>query len=142
MTVYFLKKKSDAASKYGSFWKIVPLRCDNGSELTGDIFRDLMIKNKIKQEFSAPYSQFQNGTSERSWKTIFDMTRCLLLQSGLPKELRNYAARFATYVRNRCYNNRLDMTPFEAFTSKNLICPKCKHSVAPVMLRAIEKEVR
>ena len=63
--VYYLKNKSDTAAAtarfiadMAPFGKIIRLRSDNGLEFTGDIFRDLMIKNKIGQEFSAPYAQF------------------------------------------------------------------------------------
>ena len=125
ITVYFLKNKSDAAKATARFiadmapyGKIERLRCDNGTEYTGSEFRELMTANKIKQEFSAPYSPHQNGTSERSWRSIFDMSRCMLLESGLPKELWNYSTRYASFIRNRCFNNRLKVTAFEAFTSK------------------------
>jgi hypothetical protein len=75
-----------------------------------------MIKNRIKHEFSAPYSPHQNGTAERSWRSIFDMTRCLLLEAKLPKTLWTYAVRASAYIRNRCYNPRTGKTPYEVFT--------------------------
>ena len=46
------------------------------------------------------------------------MARCLLLEAGLPKKLWTYAAKTAAYIRNRCYNPRLEITPFEAITGK------------------------
>ena len=92
--VYLLKNKSDtfrATEKFladmSPYGKIKRFRCDNGSEFTSENFRSLLIENHIKQEFSAPYSPHQNGTAERSWRTLFDMTRCLLLESNLPKYL-------------------------------------------------------
>ena len=44
------------------------------------------------------------------------MARCLLVESGLPKQLWNYAVMSAAYIRNRCFNSRLAKTPFEAVT--------------------------
>ena len=46
------------------------------------------------------------------------MGRCLLIQSGLPKTLWTYAVKAAVYIRNRCYNPRLKITPYEALTKK------------------------
>lgn len=122
--VYFLKSKSDAAgatakfladmSPYGT---VKTLRTDNGTEYTCNEFKSLMIKNKINHEFSAPYSPHQNGTAERSWRSLFDMARCSLLQANLPQKLWNYAVRNASYVRNRCINKRTGKTPYEMFKS-------------------------
>jgi hypothetical protein len=78
----------------------------------------LLIKNHIKHEKSAPYSPHQNGTAERGWRTLFEMSRCLLLNAKLPKELWNYAVMTSTYIRNRCYNSRINQTPYEAFTGR------------------------
>ena len=65
---------------------------------------------KIKHQTSAPHSPHQNGTAERAWRTLFDMARCMLIESGLPKCLWTYAVMCSLYTRNRCYNPRLDMT--------------------------------
>ena len=53
-------------------------------------FKDVFIKHGIKHQLSSPHTPQQNGTAERSWHTGFDMARCLLLQSGLPKYMWNY----------------------------------------------------
>ena len=44
------------------------------------------------------------------------MAMCLLVELGLPKQLRNYAVMSAAYIRNRYFNSRLAKTPFEAVT--------------------------
>jgi len=123
--VYFLNKKSDTVaamrkfladiSPYGAVKK---LRSDNGTEFTSSDFKALLVENKIKHEFSAPYSPHQNGTAERSWRSLFEMARCLLIDADLPKKLWNYAVRAAAYIRNRCYCSRIKMTAFEMFLGK------------------------
>ncbi|KAK3876712.1 hypothetical protein Pcinc_018524 [Petrolisthes cinctipes] len=123
--VYFLKHKSDTvaaterfladSAPYGHDKKI---RTDNGTEFTSAEFRSLLVKNCIKHEFSAPYSPHQNGTAERSWRTLFEMARCMLLGAKLPKKLWKYALRTAAYIRNRCYNPRTGKTPFEIMTGE------------------------
>ena len=123
--VYFLKVKSDAskalvqfladASPYG---KISRLRSDNGGEFTSGHFKEILLKNGIKHEFTAPYSPHRNGTAERGWRTLFEMGRILLLESGLPKTFWTYAVMAAAFTRNRCYNQRIKETPFYLLTGK------------------------
>ena len=92
-------------------------RSDNGTEFINSDIRNLMLQNNMKHEFIAPYSPHQNGTAERAWRSIFEMTRCLLIDAGLPKSLWCSAANAAAYIRNRCYNNRTNVTAYVAFTS-------------------------
>ena len=123
--VYFLKNKSDASkatarfladiSPYGTVKRI---RTDCGTEYINEEFRALMDKNRIRHETSAPYSAHQNGTAERSWRTLFEMARCLIIQAEVTKALWNHAVRTAAYIRNRTYSKRLQKTPYEAFTGK------------------------
>ena len=46
------------------------------------------------------------------------MSRCLLLEAQLPKEMWTHAVSVATYIRNRCYSPRTGRTPFELLTGK------------------------
>src|SRR6218665_3989731 len=93
-TVYFLCQKCDVVHATEKFLadcapiaEVKRLRTDNGTEFTNKDFKSLMLKHRIKHEKSAPYSPHQNGTVERSWRSLFDMARCLLIESKLPKEL-------------------------------------------------------
>src|SRR4029434_1942332 len=94
------------------------IRSDSGTEFTSRDFQTLLTKNRIRHERSAPYSPHQNGTAERGWRTLYDMSRCLLIESGLPDKLWNYAVQTSAYVRNRCYSRRTKKTPYELFTGK------------------------
>ncbi|MCW4346512.1 MAG: reverse transcriptase domain-containing protein [Candidatus Thiodiazotropha endolucinida] len=123
--VYFLHNKSDtvrATEKFladsAPFGDVKCIRSDNGTEFTCSAFKTLLRNNHIRHETSAPYSPHQNGTAERHWRTVFEMGRCLLIQSGLRKELWPYAVMCATYIRNRCYSKHLKLTPFHALTGK------------------------
>ena len=123
--VYFLKSKSDtvaATEKFladtAPYGRVKCIRTDNGTEFTGKSFKSLLLKNVIKHEFSAPYSPHQNGTVERSWRSLYDMARCMLLHADLPKTLWTYAVRTSAYIRNRCFNPRTGKTPYELFTDK------------------------
>lgn len=123
--VYFLKTKSDtvqATEKFladtAPYGKVKCIRSDNGTEFTCRDFQTLLRKNKIRHETSAPYSPHQNGTAERSWRTLFEMGRCMLTESQLPKQLWNYAVQTAAIVRNRCFNRRTGQTPYQMLTDK------------------------
>lgn len=89
--VYFLKSKGDAVlatekslADVAPYGEVKCMRSDNGTEFTSRDFQVLLTKNKIRHETSAPYSPHQNGTTERGWRTLFNMARCLLLESKLP----------------------------------------------------------
>ena len=123
--VYCLKHKSDTVEATERFLadtapygKIKCIRSDNGTEFTGQGYQALLRRNRIRHQTSAPYSPHQNGTAERNWRTLFDMARCMLLESQLPKELWPYAVQTAAVVRNRCFNNRTRQTPYFMLTGR------------------------
>ena len=122
---YFIKQKSDtfkATEKFladcAPFGSVKCIRSDNGTEFTSSSFESLLVKHCIKHEKSAPYSPHQNGTIERAWRSIFEMSRCMIIECKLPKYLWTYAVMSTVYVRNRCFNSRLGKTPFEVFTGR------------------------
>lgn len=122
---YFLKAKSDpvkATERFiadvAPYGKIKCIRSDNGTEFTSSAFQSLLCQNAIRHETSAPWSPHQNGTAERAWRTLFEMARCILIESKLPKQLWPYAVQTAATIRNRCYNRRLGQTPYYVLTGK------------------------
>uniref|UniRef100_A0A1A8B2B7 Retrovirus-related Pol poly from transposon TNT 1-94 n=1 Tax=Nothobranchius furzeri TaxID=105023 RepID=A0A1A8B2B7_NOTFU len=121
--VYFLRNKSDtvqATEKFladtASYGDVKCIRSDNGTEFMCRRYQDLLSKHKIRHETSAPYSPHQNGTVERNWRTLFDMGRCMLIESGLPKYLWTYAIQTAAVIRNRCFSRRTEQTPYFLLT--------------------------
>ena len=122
---YFLKHKNDASralekflADSAPFGQIKRMRTDGGGEYVSKDFKSILTKHCIKHELSAPYSPHQNGTAERWWRTCFDMGRCFLIESKLPKHLWPYAVMMATFVRNRCYQQRTKQIPFSLLTGK------------------------
>ena len=123
---YFSKHKSDTLLATKKYLADIPpyshvkcLQTDNRTEFTSEPFQWLLVLNRIKHERSAPYSPHQNGTSERSWQTLFSMARCLLIESKLPQNLWVYTLMASAYIRNRCYKKNTRKTPYESFA-----CPK------------------
>ena len=122
---YFLKQKSDAHKAFSQYLadvapygQVKSVRSDVGGEFIAENFKSILVANKIQQQKTAPYSAHQNGKAERTWRSLFEMARCLLLQSGLPKTLWTYAVMAAAYIRNRCYHQNIGCTPFEKMTGK------------------------
>ena len=122
---YFLQQKSDtvkATKKYladiAPYGKVKCIRSDNGGEFMSNEYQELLVQNQIMHQTSAPYSPHQNGTAERAWRTLFEMARCMLIESGLPKFMWAYAVMNATFTRNRCFNPRIGKTSFEAMTGR------------------------
>ena len=123
MFLYFLRRKSDAVLALNEFLKesshlgkLGRLRCDDGGEFTAGEFRDVLRREKICPEYTAPYSPHQNGKAERSWRTLWEMARCMLREADLPDMMWNYAMKYAAYIRNRCYSEPRKCTPFQAIT--------------------------
>ncbi|KAJ8365023.1 hypothetical protein SKAU_G00138540 [Synaphobranchus kaupii] len=123
--VFFEEAKSDAVQateKYladvAPYGTVKCIRSDKGTEFTSKKFQTLLRKNKIRHETSCPYSPHQNGTAEREGRTLFEMARCMLIDSDLPKCLWHYAIQEAAHTRNRCFNKHMGTTAYSALTGK------------------------
>lgn len=123
ITVYFLKRKSDALKVFKEFKHnaetqtgcvLKTLRTDNGTEYLSNEFKNFLISAGISHQTTVCYTPQQNGIAERANRTLVEMTRCMLLESGLPQSLWSEALHTATYLRNRCPTKVLDeKTPYE-----------------------------
>ena len=67
------------------------------------------------------------------------MARCLLLEAKLPKFLWTYAVNASAYIRNRCFNPRTGMTPYESLTG---VKPKfdCMHVFGSVCFGYVQSK--
>ena len=95
-------------------------RCDNGKgEYDNHLFKDFLSANGITFEPSAPYTQNQNGVSERVVRTISEKARTMLQHAGLSKGFWEEAVRTAVYLKNRSLTKAVDSaTPFQAWTGQ------------------------
>ena len=81
-------------------------------------FQKILVENGIKQTSTAPYSPFQNGKSERNWRSLMEMARCLRSDANISNSFWPYAVRYAQYLRNRSYQRRTGSTAYELFTGR------------------------
>jgi len=125
---YAIAQKSETFEKFKTFKilvenqtdsKIKVLRSDNGGEYIGGEFATFLEENGIVHQTSCPYTPQQNGLSERVNRTILDMARCILLESGLNRRFWAECITTAVYVRNRCPSAPLNnLSPEEVWTVK------------------------
>ena len=98
MMTYLIKQKNDTVeatkrflADVSPFGKVKYIRSDNGTEFTSKEIEALLTNQGICHQKSVPYSPHQNGTAERGWRSLFEMARCLLIETNLPKNIWPYA---------------------------------------------------
>ena len=124
VSVYPMRNKDDVVEKFQEFFNMITsktdivikrLRSDNGGEYKNKKMTAICDKLKIAQEFTVPYNPEQNGLAERFNRTLIEMVRCMLKDSGMDRKYWAEAIKTAAYVRNRlpCDQNQ-GKSPFEA----------------------------
>ncbi|POW15093.1 hypothetical protein PSTT_02394 [Puccinia striiformis] len=121
--VKILERKSEAADhlintvlrlerQTGKLLRI--LRSDNGGEFNSTALARFLESKGIVAERSIAYHHYQNGSIERYNRTLQEMGRTLLVDSGLPKAFWASAFLWACHTLNRIPNSASgDITPFE-----------------------------
>jgi hypothetical protein len=126
--VYLMKKKDEMLNRFKEFqddmksqvgFKVKILRSDNGGEYRSHAMKDHCKKNGIRQEFTIPHNPEQNGMAERANRTLVEMTRCMLQDSGMGKQYWGEAIKTAAHIRNMVSTSQHpETTPYQA-TYKN-----------------------
>ena len=92
--ILFLTSKDETFEKFGAFIKkvekkvghsLVCLRSDHGTDFENSRFIDFCNEHGVEHNFSAPRTPQQNGVVERKNRILEDMTRTMLIASGLPR---------------------------------------------------------
>lgn len=126
--VYFLRNKDEVIDKFKEYkshvenqtgYRIKTLQSDNGKEFCNAQMEDLLKQNGIQRRLTAPYTPQQNGIAERKNRTLIEMARCMLLESGMSPSFWGEAVKTANYIRNRCPSQSLkEGTPYEKRTGR------------------------
>jgi len=110
--VYFMKAKSEAPAKFKEYVakvekqhpksKVCQITVDGGGEYASrEKFFEYLAEEGSIREVSAPYSQQQNGISERCNRTVVDPAQSTLKHAGMPNKLLAEAESIAVYIKNR-----------------------------------------
>ena len=120
-SAYMLSNKSDSAEYIKSHiikmknlvgTPVSIVRFDRGGEFISNDLQQWLTRKGIKIEYTVANSSQQIGKRERLWRTNMNMTRCLLYQSSLPKNLWCFAYNHAINIRNRIIgSHRNDKSP-------------------------------
>lgn len=122
------------------------LRSDYGSELQSKKVEEWLEAEGIIFESSAPYSQEQNGVSERVGRTIMDMARATILEGNIQDDLWPEIILAMTYVKNIRPTKALEgnNTPHYAQHQENLDISNLRvlGSTVYVFLHEEERELK
>jgi transposase InsO family protein len=66
--------------------KLKVFRSDNGGEFTSKAFDEVLCRDGIERQTSAPYTPQQNGVAERANRTLVEMARAMIHAQGLRYE--------------------------------------------------------
>ncbi|KAH9662167.1 hypothetical protein KPL70_024758 [Citrus sinensis] len=126
--IYILKTKDQALEKFKvwkslvenqSGFKLKCLRTDNGLEFCSKEFEEFCQKHGIKRHKTVRFTPQQNGLAERMNRTLVDKTRCMLINSKLPRSFWAEAVNTASYLVNRSPSSAISFkTPEELWKGK------------------------
>ncbi|PLW21181.1 hypothetical protein PCASD_18796 [Puccinia coronata f. sp. avenae] len=92
------------------------VRSDNGGEFSSNVFLSYLTERLIKAERALPYHHYQNGAIERFNRTLSEMGRTILIDSGLDKSFWGFSFIWAGDTLNQIPNKSSGLvTPFKAF---------------------------
>lgn len=127
--IYLMKRKSDWFPLFQQFVEYVTVEqgakigiflTDSASEYMMKEAQAFCKSRGIRHLQSPPYFQALNGDSEITWRTLFNMVRAFLIQSGLPARFWGLALLYACYILNRLPTKGLKghkfQTPLEEWT--------------------------
>ena len=127
----FLASKDETFEKFIAFLKklekrvghsLVFLRSDHVTKFENSRFIDFYSDHGVEHNFLAPRTPQQNWVVEHKNRTLEDMTRTMLIASGLAINFWAEALNTSCYIINRCMIRPiLNKTPYELFKEENPI---------------------
>lgn len=85
----------------GKDTKVRSFRADNGTEYCTNDMKELLKSEGITLLTVPPYTPNLNGTAERLNLELQQKIRCLLIDSGFPKDFWSFALQFAIQIHNK-----------------------------------------
>lgn len=121
-TTYHIESKRQTGCKLLKVW------IDAGREWINNLWQNYSAKTRIVIVVTTLYAHAQNGLVERCIRTVIEGIRCMLTESGLPKDLWAEAASTQIYTQNCLPSSwHPNQIPEQAWTGKHLsmahLCP-------------------
>ena len=96
--------------------RISHIRSYAGSECRSDVFRKLCSENKIRFTTAASKHQEQNGSAERHWGAIMELTNTTIIHARLSKKSFYYAVKYAQFLHDIMrVKDQLDEATFKKY---------------------------
>ena len=120
--IYFLNTKDETFDKLKHYialienkYNLLPkvINSDCGTEYLNNDVEKFLLEKGIVHQTSVPYSPSQNSIAERKNRTLIEMSRTMLIESGLDKQLWAECMMTANYLQNRLPNKNTGKTPYE-----------------------------
>jgi transposase InsO family protein len=101
-------------------YKVNTIRSDGGGEYMNSELQTWCTERGITQDITNPHTPQMNGVAERLNRTLMDVVRTVLYQSGLPARFWTEAIRYAAYLHNRLPHRSLNghTTPYQEMYGK------------------------
>ena len=125
--VMLLKNKAEAAGRLKEWkavvenergLKLVSLRTDNGGEFTSAALRTWLKEKGVSQQFTPPRTPQANGVAERMNRTLQEIARSMMQDTGLGGGSWGEVFLTASYLRNRGPVRGEEQTPEEMYSGK------------------------
>ena len=101
--------------------KIKVLKTDNGKEYVNKSLEQLCEECGIQMQHSMPYTQQQNGVTERKNRVLKEMATCMMEEKYLNPNILDEDINAAAYVKNIAPHKALGgKTPYEAWSGHKL----------------------
>ncbi|CAI7922109.1 unnamed protein product, partial [Closterium sp. NIES-54] len=84
-------------NRFGSDFPVLRLHSDRGGEFSSDLLRAFCRAEGIRQTFTLPASQQQNGIAERRIGTVMDVARTSMIHAAAPHFLWPFAVQCAAH---------------------------------------------
>jgi hypothetical protein len=126
--VYFLKKKSEALSKFRIFTEMVELetgkkikrtRTDGGGEYMSTAFKNYLQERGIRRQSTTANTPQSNGVAERMNRSLLEKARSMMQAASVPRFLWAEAISTATYLLNRSPTHSSPNTTSEGTYTKH-----------------------
>lgn len=127
--VRFLKHKSDTLEVFKEVQKLLErqsgkrikfIQSDRGTEYLGGNFNNYLKDLGISRRLSVKHTPQQNGRAERKNRTLLDIARCMLIESGLPIRFWAEAIATANHIKNRTPSKLLGgKTPYSIWFGRD-----------------------
>ncbi|KAI4303074.1 hypothetical protein MLD38_038749 [Melastoma candidum] len=126
--LYLLRRKSEVFDRFIHLHTEIStqfsasgraLQCDGGGEFVNDSMRTFLSDRGILLRIACPYTPQQNGISERRHQHLANLSRTILVQSGLPTKFWADAVSTANFVVNRLPSSAINYdVPYELLYRK------------------------